>query len=64
MDPYRDALIIGLAKGVKKTVLAKKFKVNTCTIYEYIKLWDVYKDVDEYRMLGMPRKWSKYNNQH
>ena len=61
MDDYHDELIIGLANGVKKTVLAKKFKVNTCTIYEYIKLWDIYKDVDEYKMLGMPKKWSKYN---
>ena len=61
MDKYHDELIIGLARGKSKAELSRKFGVHVCTIYEYINLWDVYKDVDEYRMDGMPRKWSKYN---
>lgn len=61
MDKYHDELIIGLAKGKKKTSLARKFGVHVCTIYEYIKIWDVYKDVELYRMEGMPKKWCKYN---
>lgn len=61
MDKHHDDLIIGLARGKRKTYLAKKFGVHVCTIYEYIKIWDVYKDVDIYRMAGMPKKWCKYN---
>ena len=34
---------------------------NVSTLYVYIKEWDVYKDVEEYRNAGFPRDWHKYN---
>ena len=61
LDDRRDQIIIDLAKGKKKVSIAKKLKCNVSTLYVYIKEWDVYKDVEEYRNAGYPRDWHKYN---
>ena len=62
LDDRRDQIIIDLAKGKKKVSIAKKLKCNVSTLYVYIKEWDVYKDVEEYKAAGFPRHWHKYNN--
>ena len=49
LDKYRDALVKGLVKGVKKTVLAKRFHVDTSTLYEYINKFNLYDDVEVLR---------------
>jgi hypothetical protein len=51
-----------LANKKPKTQIAKILKVNTSTIYDYMKIRDIDADVQEYQKIGMPKKWHKYNN--
>lgn len=41
LDPYRDKIIKALKAGVPKTRIAKKYKVNPSTIYDFIKRRDI-----------------------
>ena len=62
LDQSRDRLIMILANEKPKTQIAKILKVNTSTIYDYMKIRNIESDVKEYQKIGMPKKWHKYNN--
>ena len=61
LDKCKDKLIMMLGNNVPKTRIAKKLGVNSCTIYDYMKRVDIEDDIKEYRELGCPKRWSKYN---
>ena len=62
LDQSRDRLIMLLANEKPKTQIAKILKVNTSTIYDYMKIRNIDADVQEYKKIGMPKKWHKYND--
>ena len=56
LDQSRDRLIMLLSNEKPKTQIAKILKVNTSTIYDYMKIRDIESDVKEYQKIGMPKK--------